>query len=86
MLLICTSTLGPARCQVRVECISVLPAYWRIAFDIVAEMLVDRNNKIFPLGELTAIFYANYVSKLFFVLSTNMAAMQTTHRWSATNP
>ena len=56
MLIICTSTLGPARGQVRVECISVSPAYWRIAFDMVAAMLVDRNNKIFLLGELTAVF------------------------------
>ena len=40
---------------------------------------MDRNNKIFLLGELTAIFYANYVSKFSFVLSTNMAAVQTTY-------
>ena len=30
--------------------------YWRIACDVMAAMLVDRNNKIFLLWELTAIF------------------------------
>ena len=41
---------------------------------------MDRNNEIFLLWELPA-FYANFVNKVSFVLSTNMAAMQTTYRF-----
>ena len=44
----------------------------------MAAMLVYRNDKIFLLGDFH--FYANYVNKFSFVLYTNMAAMQTTHR------
>ena len=41
------------------------------------------NNKIFLLWELTSICYGNYVSKLSFVLTTNMAAMQSTYSRSS---
>ena len=49
-----------------------------LACDVMAAMLVDRNNKFFLLWVLTAN-YANFVNKFSFVLSTNMAAIQTTY-------
>ena len=44
-----------------------------IARDVMAAMLVVRNNKIFLLWELTSIFMQ--------IMSTNMAAMQSTFRY-----
>ena len=48
---------------------------WRIACDVMVycmvAMLVDRNDKIF-----LPFLYENYARKCSFVLSTNMAAMQ----------
>ena len=56
-----------------------LPPYRWFACDVMAAMLVDRNNKIFfPLG-VHCHFYQNFVNKFSFVLSTNMAALQTTY-------
>ena len=55
--------------------------YWWFACDVMAAMLVDRNNEIFVLWEnFTCYFYANFVYKFSFILSPNMAAMQTTYK------